>query len=286
MDPLLQLLALCLLAATSGVLGTLLLLRRQGLLLSAVGHATLPGLGGVLLITGGALPAYGALVGSAACTGLLAAGLVAWLARRPGFRPDTAQAVVLGLAFGAGAVLWSLHPQWAPGTEAASFDWQPWLFGQLAALGATDAAWLVTTCIGGLAGVALAAPQLNLVAFSPDQARMQGLPVPWLDAGLLVLVSLVAVLAIKAVGLLLVVGLFLTPAAAARRLCSGVSSACALAAALGAMAGLFGVLSSEWIPWLPAGPSVILWAALLLALSAGIRLPRRTSPPNSARSQP
>ena len=119
---------------------------------------------------------------------------------------------------------------------------------------------------------------LVLSAFDREMALSIGLPVFWLDTLLLVLITLTIVISLQAVGNVLVLAMFVTPAATARLLVDDVGRMMALSALLGATAGVVGLYVS-WYSDLAAGGTIVLTAtafflvALLLAPSAGL-LPR------------
>jgi zinc transport system permease protein len=83
-------------------------------------------------------------------------------------------------------------------------------------------------------------------------------------------------LAMKAVGILLVSALLIIPAATARRYVNTPERMAALAAVLGAVSVGGGLLSSYQLDT-PAGPSIVVAAALLFILSLAGGLVRRHS---------
>jgi len=99
-----------------------------------------------------------------------------------------------------------------------------------------------------------------------ELARVEGVPVARVRLALTLLLAVVVALAMKVVGILLITSLLIIPAAAARRFARTPESMAVLAALAGCLAvagGLAGSLRFDT----PAGPSVVVAAALLFALT-------------------
>jgi len=97
------------------------------------------------------------------------------------------------------------------------------------------------------------------------------------QAMFMMLMALAVAIGMKIVGILLIVSLLIIPAAAARQLARSPEQMAALAAVAGALAVTLGLLAS--LAWdTPAGPSIVVAAALLFFLSlAGGALVQRPS---------
>ena len=118
--------------------------------------------------------------------------------------------------------------------------------------------------------------------FDPTGASVVGLPTEKLEYVLLALLSMVVVEALQAVGIILVISLLITPAAAALQLTRSFTGAMAAAAFIGVASGISGLYLSYHFN-LPSGPVMALVAFSLFVLSvvwkqkgAGI-LQRQTS---------
>jgi manganese/iron transport system permease protein len=90
-------------------------------------------------------------------------------------------------------------------------------------------------------------------------AMSLGLPVFWLDTLLLLMITLTIVISLRAVGNVLVVAMFVTPAATARLWVDEVGRMMALSALLGAASGVVGLYIS-WYTDLAAGGVIVLTA--------------------------
>lgn len=203
---------------------------------------------------------------------VLAALAIALAARIQGVSRDLAVAVVVTTMFGLGALL-ALSPDSPPGVESL-------LFGDI--LGPSDGDLAASAAL--LVGLAVALPLLHarLLATGFDRAAATGLGLSpgRLETALTVLLALAIVVAVQGLGNLLVVAVFVGPAAAARNLTSRMGPMIAVAAAIAVLAGLAGLYLSYYAGT-AGGASVALAivAAYLLSLPA-----RHLRPPRAVRA--
>ena len=133
------------------------------------------------------------------------------------------------------------------------------IFGDVLAVPWTDIVLSLT--VGG-AAIALAVGLRRvflLTSFDREMAQSLGLPVFWLDTLLLLLITLTIVISLRAVGNILVLAMFVTPAATARLLVDDLGRMMLLSALLGAAAGAGGLYIS-WYTDLAAGGTIVLTA--------------------------
>jgi ABC-type Mn2+/Zn2+ transport system permease subunit len=257
------------LGAACGALGVWLLHLRHAYAAESLAHAMLPGL--VLASLAGVPLLLGAGGGVA-----VAAVLIALAARDTRVGPEVAVGVTVTTAFGLGAVL-----ALAPSVPARLGEL---LFGDL--LGASTADLAAAAALAALVAAALALGHRSfcVAVFDPAAARSLGVRPQRVELGLLALLAVATVAAVQGLGNLLVFALLVAPAAAAMRLGHGVRSQIALAAALGAGAGVAGLVASAELD-IAAGAAVALAAVALYAAAAVARparaprvAGRRTSP--------
>jgi ABC-type Mn2+/Zn2+ transport system permease subunit len=164
--------------------------------------------------------------------------------------------------FGLGVLL-ALSPASPPGIESL-------LFGDI--LGPTNSDLLAAAALAALVTAALWLLHGRLLAtgFDRTSARALGLGPAAVDAALLLLLSAAIVVAVQGLGNLLVVAVFVGPAAAARRLTDRILPMFAIATALALLAGLAGLYLSYYAGT-AAGASIALAivAAYLLAVLLG-----------------
>jgi ABC-type Mn2+/Zn2+ transport system permease subunit len=200
---------------------------------------------------------------------VLAAVAIALAARVAGVSRDAAVAVVVTTMFGLGALL-ALAPASPPGIESL-------LFGDV--FGVTDGDLATAAILVVLVGVALRLlhGRLLVAGFDRGTARSLGVSPALVDAALLLLLGAGIVVAVQGLGNLLVVAVFVGPAAAARRLSDRMLPMMLLAAGLAALAGIAGLYLS-YFAGTAGGASVALAivAVYLLSLPAGqLRAARR-----------
>ena len=235
------------LGAACGALGVWLLHLRHAYAAESLAHAMLPGL--VLASLAGMPLLLGAGGGVA-----VAAVLIALAARDTRVGPEVAVGVTVTTAFGLGAVL-----ALAPAVPARLGEL---LFGDL--LGASTADLAAAGALAALVAGALALGHRSLCAavFDPAASPSLGVRPQRVELGLLALLAVATVAAVQGLGNLLVFALLVAPAAAAMRLGHGVRSQLALAAALGAGAGVAGLVASAEHD-IAAGAAVALAAVAL-----------------------
>jgi ABC-type Mn2+/Zn2+ transport system permease subunit len=255
-----------LLALAGGALGCWIVLYELSYAAESLAHSLFPGLviaaiAGLPLLLG-ATPAI-----------VLAALAIAVAARLPGVGREVGVAVVVTTMFGLGALL-ALSPDSPPGIEGL-------LFGDI--LGPSDGDLAAAAALLVLVAVALPLLHGRLLAtgFDRQAARSLGLSPAAADAALLVLLAAATVVAVQGLGNLLVVAVFVGPAATARNLTDRLAPMIAVSAAAAALAGLAGLYLSYYAGT-AGGASVALAIVALYLLSLPIGLWR----PNGGRLSP
>jgi ABC-type Mn2+/Zn2+ transport system permease subunit len=262
------LLEVVILGATCGALGVWLLHVRNAYAAESLAHAMLPGLVVASLV---GVPL---LLGAAGGV-LVAAALIALAARDTRVGAEVAVGVTVTTAFGLGAML-----ALAPDVPARLGEL---LFGDL--LGTSTSDLVAAGALGGFVALALAAGHRSLAAavFDPVAAPSLGVRPGRIQLALLALLAVAVVAAVQGLGNLLVLALIVAPASAGIRLGASLRAQIALAAALGALAGVLGLVASAELD-VAAGAAVALAAIALYAVAALLRpAPGRT---HAARRSP
>ncbi|WP_146346321.1 metal ABC transporter permease [Phaeobacter marinintestinus] len=256
-----------LLGIAAGVTGTFLFLRKRALVSDAISHATLPGVGlafiVMVLLGGEGRNLLGLLIGSAISAGI---GLLClnWLTRNTRLAEDAAIGAVLSVFFGFGIVLLTVIQSMSIGRQAGL---EGFLLGSTAGMLWSDA---VVIAIGGavvLALITLLRRPMTMVAFDPEYAMAQGLPVNRIDLAMMGLVMAVTVVGLKIVGLILIVALLIIPPVTARFWTERAERVVLISGAVGGLAGYVGVAISASAPNLPTGPIIVLVSFVLFAIS-------------------
>jgi len=235
-------------ALVTGSLGTFVVWRRMAYFGDTLAHSALLGVSlGVLL----ELNLNLAIV--LVCL-LLALALVALQNQRK-LASDTLLGILSHSALALGLVAVSF-------AENVRIDLMGYLFGDILAVGRTDLLWIG---IGSLLAIGLLLwlwrPLLAMTVHE-ELAQVEGVKVARTRLLFMLLIALVIAVAMKVVGILLITSLLIIPAATARHYARTPEQMALLASIIGMLSvsgGLFG--SYRWD--LPAGPAIVVAAAML-----------------------
>jgi len=151
--------------------------------------------------------------------------------------------------------------------ETVRIDLMGYLFGDILAVTVSDIYWIYG---GGIVAMVLLVwlwrPLLSITVHE-ELAQVEGVPVVPVRLAFMLLIALVIAVAMKVVGILLITSLLIIPAATARRFAQTPEQMALLASLVGCLSvggGLFGSL--QWD--LPAGPAVVVTAAILFFAAA------------------
>ncbi len=235
------------------VVGSYLMVQRLALLGDAISHSVLPGLAIAFIL--GINIFVGAFV-----AGICSTVAIAWIQTRSPIKEDAAMGIVFSGFFALGITLITIVQ------KDNKIDLNHFLFGNI--LGVTTAEVVNTAVISAivLLIVRLLYKELLFYTFDPLGAAAAGLPVNWLNFGLMVLIALTVVASMKAVGVILVLALLITPSATAYLLVPRLHQMMILGAAIAIVASISGLyLSYFWN--LPSGPGIVLVASGLFVLA-------------------
>jgi len=243
-------------ALVAGPLGCFVVWRRMAYFGDTLAHSALLGVSlGVLLdinlsITVTAVPL------------LMALGLV-YLEQRGFLSLDTLLGILSHSALAAGLLVIALLPD-------VRVDLMSLLFGDLLSVTVADL-WVIY----GVAAVVLFMlgmlwTKLINITVDPELAAVEGTNVALVRTALMLITALVIAIAMKIVGVLLITALLIIPAATARNI-SQTPERMAVAASIIAMCTVVMGLTMSWYTDAPAGPAIVISAALLFTLSLGAR---------------
>lgn len=279
----------CVCGVACALLGCFLVLKRMSLLCDAVGHGMLPGIAIVVLLTG-TLSSFVLFVG-AMVFGVLTAFLAQSLSRFGTVSEDSALGIVFTSLFAVGVILLSrflghidLDPgcvfyglfEFVPTKTFTLFQveipetFPPALRELVAALVEVPEAFptMLTALVITIAFVALFWKELQLAAFDPELASAMGYNAQLLHYLLVALVAACSVAAFEAVGAVVVLAMFIVPAATAQMLADRMRPMLLWAAAVAVVAAVVGYwLASPWTFACNVGGMIatVLGAELLLA---------------------
>lgn len=239
------------------VLSCFLILKGWSLMGDAVSHAVLPGI--VLAQVAGLPLAAGAFVAGLGC-----AVSIGYLKENSRVKEDTVMGIVFSGMFALGLVMFVkvdsdqhlLHV----------------LFGNMLGVRWEDIAETAAIAVPTIAVMLAKRRDFLLLTFDPAHARAIGLPVRWLNFGLLMLLALTIVAALKAVGIILVVAMLIAPGAIGFLTTRRFDAMLAVAITAATVSSVIGTILSFHLDG-ATGPCIVVVQAVffLIALSLNLR---------------
>ena len=240
------------------VIGCYMVLRGLAFMGDAISHSAFPGVVAAYLLKG---PFYVGAVIAAVGTALA----IGWVSRRGNLRGDTVIGVLFAGMFSLGVFLFSTIKNYVG-------DLFGFLFGEILGISPTDL--LALSVLAGIVLIIVAVlwKELLYSTFDPLGAAASGLPVAALDYLFLALIAMTIVVSLQAVGIILVVAMLVTPAAAAQLLTLRFGRLMAIAVTIGIVSPVLGLYLSYWLNT-ASGATIVLveTAAFVLALLLGPR---------------
>jgi manganese/zinc/iron transport system permease protein len=243
-----------------GLLGGYVVVRRMALVGDMLSHAVLPGIVLGFLWTQTKDPVailIGALLAGAAAT-----GVSALLARTTRLKPDAIQGLVLASFYGVGICLLGLVQNLPTGAKSGL---DKFLFGQAAGLSGEDVMMMAVATVLSLALVGWLYHDLLALSFHRGFGQTLGLKMGLLHGVIMLLTAFAIIVAMQAVGVVLVSAMLIIPAATAYLLTDRMHRLLGLSAVLGMAAAGLGAFGSFLGNNLPTGPLMVLAGALFFA---------------------
>lgn len=239
-----------LLSVAAAVLSCFLVLRGWALMGDAISHAVLPGI--VLAYAAGVPVVIGAFIAGMFCT--IATGFMTEHSR---LKEDTVMGVVFSGMFALGVVLFSFF--------AIDVHLHEILFGDILGLTWRDVWQTGLVALVSVILVWFRRKDLIIHSFDPQHAKAIGLPVRALHYGLLVLLSIVIVTALKVVGIILVIALLIAPGAIGYMMTDRFDTMLLYAVSSAVVASVTGIVLSFALDSAPA-PTIVLMLMLIFVL--------------------
>jgi manganese/iron transport system permease protein len=240
----------------SPIIGSYVITRGLAFMGDALAHAVMPGL--IIAFLLGVSPFAGA-----APTGVAVAILIGVLTRRTGISEDTTIGIMFAGLFAVGLVLLSLSTN-------LPINLEDLLLGQVLGVSWLDVYLTLGLCAFVVFLLSVFHKELVFSSFDPLGAKVSGLPTMLLDYLLLVLLALVVIIALQAVGIVLVMAMLVTPSATAYLLVRRLPSVMAVGATLGACSAISGLYLSYYFD-IPSGAAMTLVATTSFVVVAIFR---------------
>ena len=259
-----QYLANALLAAifagiTCGIVGTYVVARRMVFLCGGITHASFGGLG--IALYAGVNPIGGALIFAT-----LSAMGIEWASDKGKIREDSAIGIIWSIGMAIGALFMSLTPGYTSGDLAG------YMFGSIVTVTSQDITALGIFTLLCVIGTILWWRPIMYLAFDRDFAASQGIASRAVSYILTVVVAITIVLAIRIMGIVLLLSLFTIPAVTANIISKSYAKITLLSAAI-AVCGAVGGLVASYNWEIPPGTCIIfiLTVALIAAKLLSLR---------------
>jgi manganese/iron transport system permease protein len=235
------------------IVGSYLMVQRLALLGDAISHSVLPGLALAFLL--GVNIFVGAFL-----AGILSTVLITWIRTKSPIKEDAAMGIVFSSFFALGITLITTIQ------KTNKIDLNHFLFGNI--LGVTTNEVIETSLIAATVLMIVYGlyKELLFYTFDPQGAAAAGLPTQGLNFGLMVLIALTVVASMKAVGVILVLALLITPSATAYLLVPRLHQVMLCGAGIGILSSVSGLYLSYYFD-LPSGPGIVLVATRQLGQS-------------------
>lgn len=251
-----------LIGIVAGMLSVFFVLRKRSILGDAISHSTLAGVTVAFFII--RRKDRTILLLAAIIAGLLAIAVVYVITERTKLKEDAAIGISLSIFFAIG-IGFLTYLQNIPTTAQAGL--MDYLFGNLTYLTKNDLRTLTYMVIIIIITTLLFWKEFKVFLFDKEYAKTLGIPVNMLELLLMVLVATAIVLGIEMIGAVLMAGLLIAPAVAARQWTNKLAWITVLAAVLAAASGIMGTIFSANTENLPPGPLIVIIMAVIVGLS-------------------
>lgn len=241
------------------VLGAYVVVRGLGFMTDGLAHSLLPGLVVAALVASVVTSSWIILVPNAIAFALI----IGFLSKRTGLSEDTSIGILFAGLFALGLTLLTAARGLKVSLESV-------LLGQV--LGVSRGDVIITAALAVVVIVLLLALHKEMVfaTFDPLGASVMGLPTQVMDYLLLVLLAVVILIALQAVGIVLVLSMLITPAAAAQLLTQRFTLAMLVGAVIGVASAIIGLYLSYHYN-LASGPVMALAATAFFVVALAFR---------------
>lgn len=257
-------------AISTAITGSFLVLRKSSMVADAISHAVLPGLVVAYLISGSKTGFF--MLGGAALSGLLVTLLIELIQKKAQLQQDASIGISYTFLFALGIILVSQF-----GSQV-DLDQDCVLYGEIAfvpldvlkygefSLGPRQVWTNGFLLLLSLAGLLVGYKGLFASSFDPEFAHASGVHVAGWNLALMMFTSLDAVIAFESVGAILVIAFLVGPAATAYLISNSLPAMIIKSIIFGITASVIGYLISWWLNVSIAG-SISAFIGLQFALT-------------------
>ena len=232
------------------MIGMFLVLRRYSMIGDTLAHASLAGVAVGLLVK------VNPIISAFAVTSVFAV-LIEVLRQRFRRYAELILVIILSLSVGIAITIIS--------SGMVHTNVEAFLFGSILTV-TPDDVLAVAVCVISLAAVYFLYPQLVMLAFDEDGAKIAGVKTRLINYIFALLVAAMVAVSIRVVGILVISSLIALPVAAALQLSKGFKVTMLAAMVLSFIAIITGLVTSYWLGAAPGGVTALVSVALLLLI--------------------
>jgi zinc transport system permease protein len=245
------LLVIVITAVISGIAGTYMVARRSVFMSGGITHASFGGIGIAYFL------GWPPFLGAAIFAVITAVG-IELSTQKMKIREDSTIAILWSLGMAIGIIFIFLTPGYTP--NLMSF-----LFGDILTVQSSDIYWLVAVAIALLSGIAFFFRPVLYTTYDPEFASISGINSSLVRIISSVLSAISIVMAIKVMGIILVLSLFTIPQAIAGLFVKDYKRIMVVSVLISALGGILGL----WVAFaadLPSGAAIIVTLVTLFVL--------------------
>ena len=236
----------------AGPLGSIMIWRRLAYFGDALAHSTLLGLALATMLNANA---YFGLIGIC----LLVSAVLLNLSKNSQFTNDAILSILSNTILAVGLIA-------VTKVENLRLDVLGCFYGDILSVELPDIYWILGVSLFALIVLIKLWRWLLLITLHEDLAHVEGVPVEKVKWLFVLVMALVFAVTMRLLGMLLIVALFVIPAASARRWAKTPEAMAVLGSVFSGIAVILGVLLSAHYDW-PTGPAIVVVAASIFILS-------------------
>lgn len=247
-----------------GIVGTYIVSRRMVFLCGGVTHSSFGGLGIALYL--GINPIVGASIFAVASS----LG-IEWASQKGKIREDSAIGIMWSIGMAVGALFMTLAPGYTSGDLAS------YMFGSIVTVTTTEVIMLIISALLCIVGFAFCWRPIMQIAFDRNFAKSQGIATNRISYILSAIVALTLVLAIKIMGIVLLLSLFTIPTVAANAMTKSYFKMTIYATIIAVASSVVGLIASyNWE--IPPGTCIIFMLSAILIAAKSLSLQNVKTP--------
>ena len=256
-------------AASCGLIGNYLILRRMALVGDAISHSILPGIA-IAFLLAGSRNTWVMFVGALAA-GILTTVIIEVIHKRTRVKQDAAIGIAFTTLFAVGVVLISLY------ADKVDLDQECVLYGEIGfvwlappvqlgglSLGPEPVVRMGLVALGTAVLISLFYKELLVSSFDPGLAASVGINAGVMHYALMSALSAIVVSAFESVGAILVIAMLILPGATSSLLSQRLPIVLALSVVHAALSSLLGIHLAVWLDCSTAAAMVVMGTILFV----------------------